>query len=196
MTEPLPPAGRQYRSARPRVDAGKLWSGGLATAVVAALIALVGVLVCRWLFKIPVLAPQRDGTYGDAHTTAVVLLAAAAALVATGVAHLLLLSVPRPMTFFSWIIGLATVLVVIFPFSTTAPLSAKAATAIVSLIVGIAIGSLLNGVAARAMRPPAAPAGYQQNPRYDQPPVDPRYADPRYQAQRDPGYQAPGDPRY
>ena len=40
-----------------RVDARQLWSGGAATAVVAALVALVGVLVCRWLFKIPILAP-------------------------------------------------------------------------------------------------------------------------------------------
>jgi hypothetical protein len=38
-----------------------LWSGGVATAVVAGLVALVGVLVCRWVFNIPILAPRRDG---------------------------------------------------------------------------------------------------------------------------------------
>ena len=37
-----------------------LWSGGVATAVVAGLIALVGILVCRWLFKIPFLSPSRE----------------------------------------------------------------------------------------------------------------------------------------
>ena len=38
MTEPLdqPPAGPQ----RPRLEVARLWAGGLATAVVAALIAL------------------------------------------------------------------------------------------------------------------------------------------------------------
>ena len=41
------------------LDAGQLWSGGAATALVAALIALVGILVCRWLFNIPILAPRR-----------------------------------------------------------------------------------------------------------------------------------------
>ena len=187
MTEPLPPVGREYPPPgrpyrtphRPKVDAAKLWSGGVATAVVAGLIALVGVTVCRWLFKIPLLAPQRDGAYGDVHTTALVLAAAAAALVATAVLYLLLLSVPRPLTFFSWIIGLATVLVVIFPFSTSAPLDAKAATAVVDLVIGLAIGSLLNGVAARAMRPVAGPPGYQPDPRYDQGAGDPRYGDPR-----------------
>ena len=35
-------------------------------------------LISRWLFLIPVLAPKSDGTYGDAHTTGVVLVAAGA----------------------------------------------------------------------------------------------------------------------
>ena len=129
----------------------------------AGLVALVGVLVSRWLFNIPILAPRRDGAYGDVHTTAMVLVAIAAALLATGLLNLLLLSTPRPTTFFGWIIGLATVLVVIIPFRTSAPLSAKVATAVVDLVIGIAIGTLLNGVATRSVRRPASggrlPAG-------------------------------------
>jgi Family of unknown function (DUF6069) len=143
------------RSSRPQVDAGKLWPGGIATALVAALVALVGVLVCRWLLHIPLLAPKSDGAYGDAHTTGLVLISAAAALVATGLVHLLLLSVPRPLTFFAWIIGLATVLAVLVPFSTAAPLTAKIATAVVDLVLGVAIGSLISSVAARSVRVPA-----------------------------------------
>ena len=149
---------------RPVVDARQLWAGGAATAVVAALIALVGVVVCRWLFNIPLLSPSRDGAYGDAHTTTVMLVAAAAALLATGLAHLLLVATPRPMLFFTWIVGLVTLLLVLFPFSTSAPLSQKIATAAVDLVIGIAIGSLINGVAARATRrrplPPNGGAGY------------------------------------
>jgi uncharacterized protein DUF6069 len=160
--EPLPErrGPERPRSDRPQVDAGRLWPGGIATAVVAGLVALVGVLVCRWLFGIPLLAPKSDGAYGDAHTTGVVLLAAGAALLATGLAHLLILSTPRPLTFFGWIIGLATVLVVLVPFSTSAPLTAKAATAVVDLILGVAIGTLISGVAARSVRLPAGNAGY------------------------------------
>jgi uncharacterized protein DUF6069 len=151
---------------RPRVDGRMLWSGGVATAVVAGLIALVGVLVCRWLFNIPILAPKRYGAYGDAHTTTLVLIAAAAALVATLLAHLLLLSTPRPMVFFGWIVGLITVIVVIFPFRTDAVLSHKIATAALYLIIGIAIGSLIAGVGERATRIRSAPVepvgqGYQ-----------------------------------
>jgi hypothetical protein len=161
-TTPIPqsPASRRPQHSGSRVDAVRLWSGGVATAVVAALIALVGILVCRWLFKIPLLAPQRDGAYGDAHTTAMVLIAAAAALVATGLLYLLLLSTPRPLAFFGWIVGLATVLVVIVPFSTTAALSAKVATAAVDLIIGVAVGTLLSGVAGRAVRVPDGAGGY------------------------------------
>ncbi len=91
--EPNTPGRRPYpqgqpaypppQRARPQVDARMLWSGGVATAVVAGLIALVGVLVSRWLFNIPILAPKRYGAYGDAHTTTLVLVAAGAALVAT-----------------------------------------------------------------------------------------------------------------
>ncbi len=167
MTTPTTPMNSPQRPARPpraRVDVGRLWSGGVATAVVAGLIALVGVLVSRWLFAIPLLAPKQDGAYGDAHTTAVVLVAAAAALVGTALANLLLLSTPRPLAFFSWIVGLATVLAVILPFRTTAPLSAKIATGIVALVIGLAIGSLLSSVAARSVRLPVSPDGRYASP--------------------------------
>lgn len=150
-----------------RVDARRLWSGGLATAVVAALTAVAGVLVCRWLFNIPVLAPRSDGNYGDVHTTGFLLAAAAAALAATGLMHLLLLAAPEPFTFFGWIVGLVTVLAVIFPFSTSAPLSAKIATGLVDLILGAVIGSLVSSVASRSLvRVPAR--GERAGPgRYD-----------------------------
>jgi Family of unknown function (DUF6069) len=129
-----------------------LWAGGVATAVVAALIALVGILICRWIFTIPILAPKRDGAWGNASTGTYTLAAAGAALVATAIMHLLLLTTPRPQVFFGWIIGLATLVAVVFPFSTTAPLEQKVATAVVNLILGIAIGTLVNSVAGRAVR--------------------------------------------
>jgi Family of unknown function (DUF6069) len=150
------------RPSHPQVDASRLWSGGIATAVVAGLIALVGVLACRWLFGIAILAPRRAGAYGDIHTTDVVLTASGAALVATALLHLLLLTTPRPLTFFRWIIGLMTVAAMLLPFSTTAPLSQKLATAAVVLVIGIAIGSLLTAVARRS-------AGWSRPPRDDPP---------------------------
>jgi FtsH-binding integral membrane protein len=133
------------------VDPRKLWSGGAASAAVAGLVALVGVLVTRWLFSLPVLAPSQDGAYGDVSTTVLVLLAAAAALAATGLVHLLLLNTPRPFLFFGWIVALVTTLVVVYPFSTTAPLGAKIATAAVFLAIGAMTGTLVGGAAARSI---------------------------------------------
>ena len=169
MTRPIMPDDGAPRT-RLVVDARQLWAGGVATAVVAALVALVGVVVCRWLFNIALLSPSRAGAYGDAHTTDVVLLAAAAALLATGLLHLLLAATPRPLSFFSWIVGLVTLLMVLFPFSTSAPRSQKIATAVVDLVIGFAIGVLLNGVGARSMRrrqlPPADGPGYNAPDQY------------------------------
>jgi len=169
-TRPMTPGppergpGPPERRARPGVDAGQLWAGGAATAVVAGLIALVGVLGCRWLFDVPILAPRRDGAYGNAHTTTLILVAALGALVATLLAHLLLLSTPRPMLFFGWIVALVTLVMVIFPFSTGAPMEQKIATAAVYLVIGVAIGTLTTGVAHRAVRrrrvASAPPGGY------------------------------------
>jgi hypothetical protein len=95
---------------------------------------------------------QGESVYGDADTTDFVLAAAGAALLATALAHLLLVSTPGPLLFFWWIVGLASVAVVLYPFSTAAPLAGKAATAAADLVIGIAIGSLLSGVAERSTR--------------------------------------------
>jgi hypothetical protein len=124
----------------------------VATAVVAALVALVGVLICRGLLDVPVLAPTDKGTLGGAGTFRLVGLAAVAALLATGLLHLLLLSTPRPLRFFTWIVALATIAAVLAPFLTDADLDEKVATAAIYLAVGISIGSLLSGVARSAMR--------------------------------------------
>jgi hypothetical protein len=145
MTAPVVPSGSGSPT-RPKVDVGQLWAGRAATAIVAGLVALVGVLVCRWLFNVPILAPKGESVYSDAHTTDFVLAAAGAAFLATALAHLLLVSTPGPLLFFWWIVGLATMAVALYRFSPVAPLAVKAATAAADLVIGIAIGLLLSGV--------------------------------------------------
>jgi Family of unknown function (DUF6069) len=157
------PTGRSSTTTRPivtvssrrrvgvGVDEGKLWAGGAASAVVAGLVALAGVLVSRWLFKVPLLAPRQDGAYGDVRTTTLILVAVAAALAATALVHLLMLGTQRPLMFFGWIVALVTTIAVVFPFSTTAVLDAKIATAIVNLAIGLTTGMLVGGVAARSV---------------------------------------------
>src|ERR1700733_3508667 len=134
MTTPMPrPEEPPPDSPTRWIEPGPLWAGGVATAIVAALIALVGILVARWLFTIPLLAPRRAGAGGTAPAPADVFAGVGAALVPTATMHLLLLTPPRPQVFFGWILGLATIVAVVFPFSTTADLAAKFATALVNL---------------------------------------------------------------
>jgi hypothetical protein len=157
MTYPASP--RNAATNRVRPDSAQFWAGAVATAVVAALIALVGILICRWTLNIPILAPAGDGAWGNAHTAEYALVAALIAIIAAGLLYLLVLGTPQPNMFFDWITGLATLAAVVYPFSTSAALDQKAATAIVNLVLGIAIISLLSAVAARAIRRPVPP-GY------------------------------------
>jgi uncharacterized protein DUF6069 len=150
-----------YQSAtppsRPVVNAGRLWAGGAATAVVAALIAVVGILVGRGLFNVEVLAPKGAGVWGDASTGWYALGAALLSLVATGLMHLLLLFTPRPMMFFGWVMTLATVTGMLAPFVTEKELGSRVFTAGLNFILGVAIGSLVAGSAKAAMRSTPAP---------------------------------------
>ncbi len=73
---------------RPRVNAGKMWMGGLMAGVVAAGVALVGL----------------------------------------------------------WIVGLATAVAVLTPFTTDAFVSAKIATALLNLAIGLTILTLVSSV--------------------------------------------------
>jgi hypothetical protein len=135
MTVPPYVEGGGTDRPRPGVDAGRLWTGGLATALIAALIAVVGVLIVRGLFDVPVLAPEREGALGDSTTARLAILAAVAALVATGLMHLLLVSTPRPFRFFSWIVSLLTLVAVLAPFMTDATLATQVATAAIALVI-------------------------------------------------------------
>jgi hypothetical protein len=144
--------GTQSREQRPSVDARRLWAGGLASALIAALIAVAGIAIARGLFDIPILAPEDQGVWGDADTGWYAAAAAAAALVATGLVHLLIVTTPRPMRFFGWTIGLITLLATTMPFAADASTASKIATALINVVLGVAIGTLIAGVARSAVR--------------------------------------------
>jgi hypothetical protein len=137
-------------SDRPLVNASRLWAGGLATAVVAALIALVGVLVVRAVLRIALYAPSEAGAFGDGDTAVLCVVAAAAALLATGLVHLLLVATPRPLSYFGWIVGLATAASVVLPIISVESLPIALAQSVIHLVIGLAIGSLVGSAAASA----------------------------------------------
>jgi Family of unknown function (DUF6069) len=142
---------------RRRVNAARLWSAGVATAVVAALIALVGVLIVRAVFQLALSGSAEAGVFGDGSTVLLCVTAAIAALAATGLAHLLLLSTPRPLAYLGWIIGLLTVAAAVLPFLSGRDLPVALAQAVIHLVIGLAIGSLVTGAAASASRPESQP---------------------------------------
>jgi hypothetical protein len=139
------------RRSAPRLDAARLWTGGLATAAVTALVALVGVLVIQVLARV---VPQvADTPIAHGSGTALLCTAAAlAALAATGLAHLLVVSTPRPIAYLGWIVGLATAAATVLPFTSSLPLTAVTAGAVVNLVIGLAVGSLVTGATVAAIR--------------------------------------------
>lgn len=141
--------GNPAYSQRSVVDAGRLWAGGLASALVAALIAAVGVLIATGLFDVEVIAP---GGLTDTEAVNYAIAAAVAALLATVLIQLLIAAVPRPFAYFHWIMGLAIVAVTLLPFASSQELSTKVATALINLVTGVAIASLTSGTAARLAR--------------------------------------------
>jgi hypothetical protein len=144
--------GRVPSDQRPTVklNAARLWAGGVMTAVVVALLMIVGVSVARGVFAVPVPVPSAGGGLSS---FAYVLLGVLAALVATALVQLLVMAAPRPLMFFGWIVFLCTVIAVLAPlqvfgsFSHIAMLNSKVATAVINVCVGIAIGTLVAGIA-------------------------------------------------
>ena len=135
---------------RVTVAASRLWAGGVATACVAALVAAVGVLFSSVmdikLVRLPVLMEITDSLALNYAATAFVF-----ALAATGLAHLLTVTTPRPSVFFGWIVGLVTVAMMVMPFAFDASTASKVSTALINMIIGIAIGSLLSAVLVRTV---------------------------------------------
>ena len=76
------------------------------------------------------------------------------ALAATGVAHLLSITTPRPRVFFGWLVGLVTVAAMVMPFAFEGSVAGKISTALIKLAIGIAIGTLLTAVLSRTVTDP------------------------------------------
>ncbi|MFE7718281.1 DUF6069 family protein [Nocardia rhizosphaerihabitans] len=143
----------------PKVNIGKLWAGGIGTAVVAALLVVVAIMLVRGVLGIAILSPEGAGAYGTVSTTSYALAAAGAALLATALLMVLLLAMPSPLTFFTWICLLVTAVAVILPFTLVADMDAKIATAVINLLVGLCITTMLSSVGSAAQNDPRQ-AGY------------------------------------
>jgi uncharacterized protein DUF6069 len=127
------------RDVRWDVDAALLWRGAIAVVLVAMGTALVGLLVIRDLLDLHVLRRSDGGDLVQASTAWYLVVAAVAALAATGLLHLLLVTTPQPFRFFSWIGALAVLAAALIPFTFDAARTSQVATAVLHLVVGTVI---------------------------------------------------------
>src|SRR4051794_21225956 len=133
----------------------RLWAGGAATACVAGLVAATGVLLFSSVLGVRLVPAPLLLTITGSLAVNYGVTAFVAALVATGLAHLLCATTPRPRLFLGWIIGLATVAAMVVPFAADVSVASKVSTAVIHMVVGIAIGTLLSGVLSRTVVPAA-----------------------------------------
>ena len=103
---------------------------------------LAGVLITRGVLGIPVLAPKRPTTSGTRLPRCTRSWPWAPRSWPPALLHLLLLGTPRPFAFFASITALADVIAAAAPFTQPAPLASKVFTAIINIVVGVAVISL------------------------------------------------------
>ena len=132
------------------LEVGRFWAGALATTLVAALIGLAAHFVLEEVFNLEIRA-QADlfGTGSD--LMAWVVAGALFALGAAAVLYLLVMSTPRPRSFFGWVVGLGTVILAAVPFAGQFELVPAILAAIVWIVIGSAVYSLLTGTLSRTV---------------------------------------------
>lgn len=144
----------QQQPQRPTLAYGTYWAGVAATVLVAALIGVAASVIFEQVFDIGLVSPPdlldvgRNVSWAGA--------GALFALAAGVVLQLLVLAAPSPRMFFGWLVGLATAILAVLPWTSSADVLETAMTSLVWIILGIAIGSLLGATLARSWRPAGA----------------------------------------
>ena len=141
---------------RLELDAARYWAGAAATTLVAALAMAVAVIIIDRVLDIGLMQPP----FGDSIGWGWVAVGVISSLVAAALLHLLVLSTPRPVVFFGWIVALVTVAAAAVPFSTDRTIETKVATAATVVVLGILIGTSLPMVLDRTVRRPPPAPGY------------------------------------
>jgi hypothetical protein len=147
-----PPAEARGRLA---LDRRRFWSGATVTAVVCAVLGLAASVVFDSAFDVGLLGPSR--VLPAAPGLAWALTGALFAVLAAVVLQLLVRVVPRPRMFFGWLVALVTVMLVALAFSGTGDAGSAVVTALVWIVVGVAVSAMLNGVLGRTLVRPARP---------------------------------------
>lgn len=132
----------------------KLWTGGVAAALIEALLAIVGFLVVKNILRMPILGVAPSGNTFNPTMAGYAFAGAVAAILATAVMHLLLVGTPRPLFYFGWIGALCTAILVLIPLGIRQSWSEVIPTAVINLIGGIVITAIVRGTAAASITRP------------------------------------------
>lgn len=133
-----------------RLDWRRLWAGAVVSAVIAALVAVAGILIARSAFGVALLAPSAAGAWGSVNTGAYALAAAILTLIAAAILQLLSIVVPRPTWYFGWLVGVATLIGTLAPMTLDVDFNSKVATASMDLVMGIVVSVLITTTARNA----------------------------------------------
>jgi len=140
VTAPMP-------APAPRLDQVRYWVGATITAVLAALVSLIALVIAQGIVHVPMVLGSTTINAAVYGVTAAGIALLAAALY-DGMLHV----APRPLTYYSWLGGFVTVLATLLPFTTTAGLHAQIALAATNFAVGAVITLLVPVAASNARR--------------------------------------------
>jgi Family of unknown function (DUF6069) len=133
------------------VDGARVWTGGAATTLVVALVVLLGVLISR-VAGVPGLAGDETGTLATALLVGYAVMWSVTTLLLTGVLHLTLLLIPRPLRLFAWIAAALLLVAVVAPLTAGTTHASALAVAAINLVAGGTAGVLLLRVGRAALQ--------------------------------------------
>jgi len=135
------------------IDRLTIWAGIVATALVASLLAVLGVIATRGLLGVDIIYPRGGQAFQDTTPYQLTFAATVGAVAAGVLVQLLMYVTPRPLLFFGLISMLATAVLVVWPFTTAAVMLSRVATSVVHLALGVAISTLTTTVARHSWFP-------------------------------------------
>lgn len=118
------------------MDQIRYWTGAALTAVVAALVGGIGMVIAHGIVKVPVVFDQA-GVQTSVSALSYGLIAVAIVLISAAVYDAMLYLAPRPLIFYTWIAGLVTALATLVPFTSGVGHSSQIALAAINLAVGL-----------------------------------------------------------
>jgi hypothetical protein len=147
MPAPIAPTATTPPAAGPKLDQVRYWVGAGITAVITALVSLVGLVIAQGILRVPV-----DIGSNPVHAAAYGLCAAGIALLGAALFDGMLHIAPRPLTYYSWLAAIVTVLAGLLPFTGSAGLHSQIALSITNVCVGIIVTLLVPVAASNARR--------------------------------------------